>query len=57
MDLPAAAAGAVAAQAAVAAADGRIPPGAGGLAGMSDVLPLLQELARRGIKAAAFEGG
>lgn len=57
MDLPAVAAGAVAAQVALAAADGALPPGAGGLAQLAEPLPMLQELARLGVKAAAFEGG
>lgn len=56
MDVPAVAAGAVAAQAALAAAGGTARAGAAGLAGLSDPLPLLQELARRGVKAAAFQG-
>ena len=56
MDRPAVAAGAVAALAAVEAAEGRVPPGAGGLAGRVDALAFLQELARRGVRAAVFEG-
>lgn len=57
MDVPGVAAGAVAAQAAVAAASGTVRAGAAGLAATSDALGLLQELARRGVKAAAFQGG
>jgi hypothetical protein len=56
MDRPAVAAGAVAALAAAEAVQGRIPPGAGGLAGRVDALAFLQELARRGVRAAVFEG-
>jgi hypothetical protein len=47
----------VAALAAVWAADGRLRrPGSGGLAVLADPLPMLTELARRGVKAAVFEG-
>lgn len=57
MDRPAIAAGAVAALAAVAAASGDVRrAGAGGLAELVEPLPFLQELARRGVKAAVFEG-
>ncbi len=57
VDLPAVAAGAVAAVTAVEAAAGRCTsPGAAGLARSCDVLPVLTELARRGVRAAAFEG-
>jgi saccharopine dehydrogenase-like NADP-dependent oxidoreductase len=57
MDRPGVAAGAVAALAAVWAADGRLRrPGSGGLAVLADPLPMLTELARRGVKAAVFEG-
>jgi saccharopine dehydrogenase-like NADP-dependent oxidoreductase len=57
VDRPAVAAGAVAALAAVAAVEGRlIRHGAGGLAQLAPVLPTLAELARRGVKAAVFEG-
>jgi hypothetical protein len=57
MDRPAVAAGAVAALAAVTAARGELRgPGAGGLASLADSLSLLQQLARRGVKAAVFEG-
>ena len=57
MDVPGVAAGAVAALAAVAAASGTARAGAAGLAAIADPVPLLQELARRGVKAAAFQGG
>jgi hypothetical protein len=57
MDRPAVAAGAVAAVAAVMAAGGRlVRPGAGGLAELAEPLPVLADLARRGVKAAVFEG-
>jgi saccharopine dehydrogenase-like NADP-dependent oxidoreductase len=58
IDRPAIAAGAVAAVAAVWAAEGRLArPGAGGLAELLDEpVPFLRELARRGVKAAVFEG-
>ena len=58
IDRPAVAAGAVAAVAAVWAAEGRLArPGAGGLAELLDEpVPFLHELARRGVKAAVFEG-
>ena len=65
MDRPATAAAAVAAVAASWAAEGRLTgtggtggtgTGAGGLATMVDPLPFLAELARRGVRAAAFDG-
>ncbi len=57
MDRPAVAAGAVAAVTARAVADGTVARrGAFGLASLEDPLPLLQDLAERGIRAAAFEG-
>jgi len=56
MDVPATAAGAVAAEAALAVAAGTIPVGVHGLAEVPDPLPLLRELARHGIKAATFTG-
>lgn len=58
VDRPAVAAGAVAAVAATWAVSGRLAePGSGGLASLvSDPVPFLQELARRGVKAAVFEG-
>ena len=57
MDRPAVAAGAVAAVAARLAARGELHrAGAAGLAGQVDPLPFLTELARRGVRAAAFHG-
>lgn len=58
MDRPALAAGAVAAVASMWAAENRFTrPGAAGLAELvGDAAPFLRELARRGVKAAAFEG-
>jgi saccharopine dehydrogenase-like NADP-dependent oxidoreductase len=56
IDRPAIAAGAVAALAALAVARGEVPPGARGLAGAVEPVPFLAELARRGVKAAAFVG-
>jgi hypothetical protein len=56
IDRPAVAAGAVAAVAALAAAHGRIEPGAAGLASVPTEVGLLGELARRGVRAAHFEG-
>jgi hypothetical protein len=57
MDRPAVAAGAVAAVAAVRAASGDLHPGAGGLATLvDDPLPMLADLAARGIRAAVFAG-
>ncbi len=57
IDRPAVAAGAVCALAAVAAARGQLRRrGAGGLAELAEPLPLLTELARRGVKAAVFDG-
>jgi len=57
MDRPAVAAGAVAALAAVEAAAGRLRrAGAAGLAELVEPVPFLAELARRGVKAAVFEG-
>ena len=47
----------VAAVAALEAAAGRLQPGAGGLAGSGRHLEMLTELARRGVRAAVFEGG
>jgi len=57
LDRPAVASGAVAAVAALDAAAGRLRPGAGGLAGSGRHLEMLTELARRGVRAAVFEGG
>ena len=57
MDRPAVAAGAVAAVTARAVGDGSISRmGAFGLAALEDPVPLLADLADRGIRAAAFEG-
>ena len=57
MDRPGVAAGAVAAVSALWIAEGLLRgPGAGGLAGSVAPVPFLAELARRGVKAAAFEG-
>ncbi len=57
MDRPAVAAGAVAALATIAAGDRALRrTGAGGLAEMVEPIPFLTELARRGVKAAVFEG-
>jgi saccharopine dehydrogenase-like NADP-dependent oxidoreductase len=57
LDRPAVAAGAVAVLALRAALDGRIPPGAAGLAAVTDARPFLTDLAAIGVKAAAFAGG
>lgn len=57
IDRPAVAAGAVAAVAAVAAATGGLRRrGAAGLADLVEPVPFLAELARRGVRAAVFEG-
>jgi saccharopine dehydrogenase-like NADP-dependent oxidoreductase len=57
LDRPAVAAGAVAALAAIWTAEGRLRrTGAGGLAELVEPLPFLLELARRGVRAAVFEG-
>ena len=56
MDRPGVAAGAVAAVAALWVAEGRLLPGSAGLAAGDDALGLLGELARRGVRAAVFEG-
>lgn len=57
MDRPAVAAGAVAAVAATWVHAGRVArPGASGLAGLVEPVPLLHELHRRGVRAAAFDG-
>ena len=59
VDRPAMAAGVVAGLAASWAAQGRLSrPGAGGLADLvAEPVPFLRELADRGVRAAAFEGG
>ena len=57
MDRPAVGAGTVAAVAALSVLDGQVlRPGAAGLAELVDPVPFLAELARRGVKAAVFEG-
>jgi hypothetical protein len=57
MDRPAVAAGAVAALAAQRAVEGRVRRvGAGGLAELVDAAPFLADLARRGVRAAVFDG-
>jgi hypothetical protein len=57
MDRPAVAAGAVAAVAVQTIIAGGVRrPGAGGLAELVEPLPFLTELARRGVRAAVFEG-
>lgn len=56
LDRPAVAAGAVAALAVIWALDGRIAPGAAGLASIVDPVPFLRELSTVGIKAATFDG-
>jgi NADP oxidoreductase coenzyme F420-dependent len=57
IDRPALATGSVAAIAAVAAVEGRLARvGAGGIAEMANSLEVLSDLARRGVKAAVFEG-
>ena len=58
VDRPAVAAGAVAAQAARWAVEGRLSrPGAAGLAALVEPGPFLATLADRGVKVAVFEGG
>lgn len=56
MDHPSVAAGTVAALCALAAAEGRAPVGAHGLAAWPDGRHLLMELRRRGVRVAAFGG-
>ena len=56
MDRPAVAAGAVAAVATLWVGEGRIVAGSAGLAALDDGLAFLAELARRGVRAAVFEG-
>jgi hypothetical protein len=57
MDRPGVAAGSVVAVAAVFAADGSVVRhGAGGLAELVSPVPFLAELARRGVRAAVFDG-
>ncbi len=57
LDRPATAAGAVAAVAATEVLGGMFSAGATGLAATDRALPMLVELARRGVRAATFEGG
>lgn len=56
LDRPAVASGAVAALALRWALQGRLPSGTVGLGAVTEPVPLLQELAGVGIKAAAFDG-
>ena len=57
MDRPGVAAGCVAAVAATFAFEGAVlRPGAGGLAELVEPVPFLAELARRGVRAAVFDG-
>lgn len=57
IDRPAVAGGAVAAISAIWAVDGRLRSlGAAGLGGLVESTPFLSELARRGVKAAVFDG-
>jgi len=56
LDRPAVAASATAAVTALRVAAGGCAPGATGLAGLGATRPILVELARRGVRAAVFEG-
>lgn len=56
LDRPSVAASGVAAVTALRVAGGTASPGAYGLASMGEPVELLRELARRGVRAAAFEG-
>lgn len=56
LDRPAVAGAATAAVAALWLASGSAAPGATGLAGLGATLPILTELSRRGVRAAAFDG-
>jgi hypothetical protein len=56
LDRPAVAGAAVAAVTALRLATTEVEPGAGGVAELGDPVELLRELARRGVRAAAFEG-
>ena len=56
LDRPAIAASATAAVTALRVAPGSCEPGATGLAGLGATRPILLELARRGVRAAVFEG-
>jgi hypothetical protein len=57
LDRPGIASGAVASVAAIELLGGHVPAGVAGLAASGRHLPMLVELARRGVRAAAFEGG
>ncbi len=56
LDRPAVAGAAVAAVTALRLAGTDVEPGAGGIAELGDPVELLRELARRGVRAATFEG-
>lgn len=56
VERPAVAAGAVAASVTLFVLAGGTPPGAYGLAGIADPLPLLGDIATRGVRALRFEG-
>lgn len=56
LDRPGVAASALAAVVALRLAAGDAPPGATGVAGLDAPLPQLQELARRGVRTAVFDG-
>ena len=56
LDRPGVAASALAAVVALRLAAGDAPPGAMGVAGLDGPLPQLQELARRGVRTAVFDG-
>jgi saccharopine dehydrogenase-like NADP-dependent oxidoreductase len=56
LDRPAVATGAVVAVTMRWVLQGKVPPGAHGLAALTDPIPFLHELAAVGIKAAAFDG-
>jgi hypothetical protein len=56
VERPAVAAGAMAAAVGVHVLEGRFPPGAAGLAAVSDTVGLLSTLATRGVKPVRFEG-
>jgi len=57
LDRPGVAASATAAIMALWVGDGRAPVGVHGAAAVGDPLPMLQELARRGVRTAVFDGG
>jgi hypothetical protein len=56
LDRPTVATAGVGAVVALWLLDGSVPPGAHGLASLPDTLAILQELDRRGVRAARFEG-